>query len=114
MTAHIFNANLDAEHPASLSKKTITGLLRNKLGYDGVVISDDLLMGAVKNQYTLEESVTLAVNAGVDILMFTSMEDDLVGRVSEIIKKQAARGIIASERIDESARRISRLKQALS
>jgi beta-N-acetylhexosaminidase len=113
MTAHIFNAALDAEHPASLSKATITGLLRNKLGYDGVIISDDLFMGAIKNQYPLEESVALAINAGVDMLLFSTMQDNLVDRVTTIIKQHVASGCITQERIFESAERIKRLKQLL-
>jgi len=126
MTAHIFNRKLDDTYPASLSKKTITGLLRGRLGYNGLVISDDLrlgynglvisddlLMGAIRNQYSLEESVTLAINAGVDMLLFSSMQDNLVERVNDIIRQSVNSGRIAAERIDESARRIGRLKQRL-
>ena len=64
MTAHIFNANLDAGYPATLSKPTITGLLREQLGWDGVVITDDMGMGAITQYYGFEAAAELAVEAG--------------------------------------------------
>jgi len=113
MTAHIFNAHLDEVYPASLSHKIITKLLRKKLGFQGVVISDDLLMAAITNEYSLEESIRLAVNAGNDILLFTTIADNLIPRVIEIIKRHIDAGVISKARIDESYKRILKLKQNL-
>lgn len=69
MTAHVFNRRLDRRYPATLSRATITGLLRGQLGWTGVVVSDDLRMSAIERHYGLDEAVVLALNAGVDILL---------------------------------------------
>jgi beta-N-acetylhexosaminidase len=68
MTAHVFNRRLDRSHPATLSRSTIAGLLRGELGWTGVVVSDDLRMGAIEQHYGLDEAAVLALNAGVDLL----------------------------------------------
>ena len=69
MTAHVFNRRLDDRYPATLSRSTITGLLRRDLGWAGVVVSDDLRMGAIDQHYGLDEATVLALNAGVDLLL---------------------------------------------
>ena len=113
MTAHIFNRKLDDQYPASLSHKIVTGLLRRSLGFDGVVFSDDLLMGAIREFYSLEESVLLAINAGVDMLLFTTIANDLVPRVKHIILEHVQAGRISLKRIEEANRRINDLKNNL-
>ena len=69
MPGHVFNRHLDTWHPASLSWYTIKRVLRARLGYKGVVVSDDLLMGAITQNYGLEEATLLALGAGVDVLL---------------------------------------------
>jgi beta-N-acetylhexosaminidase len=69
MTAHVFNRRLDSRYPATLSHATITGLLRDTLGWTGVVVSDDLRMGAIEQHYGLDEAAVLALAAGVDLLL---------------------------------------------
>ena len=69
MTAHVFNRRLDRRYPATLSAPTITGLLRGDLGWHGVVVSDDLRMGAIEQHYGLDEAAVLALAAGVDVLL---------------------------------------------
>jgi len=69
MTAHVFNRRLDSRYPATLSRATVTGLLRRTLGWDGVVVSDDLRMGAIEQHYGFGEAAVLALDAGVDILL---------------------------------------------
>jgi beta-N-acetylhexosaminidase len=69
MSAHVFNRRLDRCHPATLSRATLTGLLRNELGWDGVVVSDDLRMGAIEQHYGLDDAAVLALQAGVDVLL---------------------------------------------
>ena len=116
MTAHIFNSNLDAEYPATLSGKTIDGLLRGQLGYDGVVITDDLQMSAITSQYGLEFAVIAAVNAGVDILLFgnnLSYDPSLPRKITSIIRQAINDGQITIAQIDRANRRISTLKQKL-
>ncbi|MEA2029013.1 MAG: glycoside hydrolase family 3 N-terminal domain-containing protein [Campylobacterota bacterium] len=70
MVAHVYNNKLDPKYPASLSNKTINGLLRGQLGYDGVIISDDLQMRAISQHYSLKNTIKLAINSGMDILLF--------------------------------------------
>ena len=75
MVAHVFNKRIDSKYPATLSGKTVNGLLRNKLGYKGVVITDDLQMGAISKKYSLKTTLQLAINAGDDILLFGNQLD---------------------------------------
>lgn len=70
MTGHLFHAGLGPAFPATLSPSVINGLLRGRLGYDGVVVTDDLQMDAIAAEYTLEEVVLRAIGAGADILLF--------------------------------------------
>ena len=72
MTAHVFNRNLDPKWPATLSPSTITGLLRQRLGFSGVVIADDMQMGAIAEHYGLETALRQAIVAGVDIITFAN------------------------------------------
>lgn len=117
MTAHIFNATLDPDHPATLSHKVITGLLRQQLGYNGVVISDDMQMGAIAKQYDLETAIGLAINAGVDIIAFSNNIAFRRGaggrRLHEIIMGLVQANVIPQARIEEAHQRIMRLKQKL-
>jgi beta-N-acetylhexosaminidase len=113
LTAHIFNANLDADHPATLSQPTVTGILRQQLRYDGVVISDDLQMGAITAQYGYEEAVALAIEAGIDVLLIANQivyEPDIVERTLDIVEGLVRDGRIDEARIQSSVDRILRLK----
>lgn len=116
MTAHVFNATLDPQYPATLSPATITGILRKQLGYDGVVISDDLQMGAIARQYGFEAALRQAIEAGVDILAFAnnlSYDEQVASRAVATIRGLVEAGAISEARIDESYRRIRRLQARL-
>jgi beta-N-acetylhexosaminidase len=115
MTAHIVNHVLDsALLPATLSKKIVTDFLRGFLNYDGVVISDDMQMGAISKEYGLEEAIKLSINAGVDMIMFANNvpDSDLVTAdiVHKIIRSKVENNEIPIRRIEESYKRISKLK----
>lgn len=69
MTAHILLPALDEAHPATLSRTILTGLLREELGYHGVIVSDDLDMAAVAERYSIEDTVVLGLEAGVDLFL---------------------------------------------
>jgi beta-N-acetylhexosaminidase len=69
MTAHVFNRGIDMALPATLSRYTISRYLRGKLGYKGLVVSDDLLMGAIRQRYGVEEAAILTLQATVDVLL---------------------------------------------
>ena len=115
MTAHIVNKTLDGtKNPATLSKKIVTGLLRDFLSFDGVIISDDMQMGAIDNEYGLRDAIRLSLEAGVDMLMFANNvnESDRVSAstVHAIIKDLVFERIITRDRIYESYKRVMKLK----
>lgn len=117
MVAHAAYPNLailerdknDRLLPASLSYNAITDLLRGRLDYDGVVITDDLEMGAIVKNYGIGEACKLAVNAGADMLAICAGVDNIQEGVSAITKA-AESGEIPEDRINESLRRILDLK----
>jgi beta-N-acetylhexosaminidase len=115
MTAHVFNARIDSLHPATLSKATINGILRQELGFGGVVVSDDMQMKAISSLYGLETAIRLAIDAGADILLFgnnaSTYDPDIAEKATGIIRKLVRQGDIAPRRIDESYRRIMALKE---
>lgn len=116
MTAHIFNSKLDPELPATLSRKTITGILRDKLGFAGVIMSDDMQMKAISMHYSLERALYLAIDAGVDIFTLTpsrAYQGDLALRVIRAIKSHVQSGAISPARIDQSYQRIRHFKAGL-
>ena len=110
MTAHVYNSHLDKKYPATLSYKVNTELLRKKLGFKGVIISDDLQMKAISEHYSLMQTVTLAINAGVDILLFgNQLGSQNLDELIETIYKEVQKGTISRSRIEESNRRIEAL-----
>jgi beta-N-acetylhexosaminidase len=116
MTAHVFNARLDPKHPATLSRAAIEGLLRTRLGFAGVVVTDDLQMRAVTEHYGLKEAVRLAVEAGADVLLIGNNLDfdpDSAGKALDALLALVAEGRISPQRIALSFARIQTLKQRL-
>ena len=118
MTAHIVNSRLDNQRlPATLSSKIIQGLLREFLGYQGVVFSDDMHMGAISEHYGFEEAVVLAINAGVDVLMFSNNVFDYqltsADELHALIRLKVKEGAIREETIDAAYQRIVALKRKL-
>ena len=116
MTSHVVNKKIDDKMlPATLSDKMIQKLLREFLDYEGVVFSDDMQMGAITKYYGLEEAVTLSINAGVDVLLFSNNQlyKDQVSpeKVISIIEEGVRDGEISLLRINESYRRIQDLKK---
>ncbi len=113
MVAHVFNARLDPLYPASLSTATISGLLREKLGFAGVVVSDDLQMRAITSQWSRREAIRRAVLAGNDLLTFSNnidvFEPGLGADVHATLLGLVADGSISEDRIAESYRRVSEL-----
>lgn len=116
MTAHVLNENLDPDWPATLSKEVQTNLLRNKIGFDGVLFSDDMQMEAIRSFYGLETAITKAINAGVDVVVFGNNSvywPDVVPQAVEIIKQKIESGEISEDRIHESYNRITEAKKSL-
>ncbi|HYF79736.1 MAG TPA: beta-N-acetylhexosaminidase [Symbiobacteriaceae bacterium] len=113
MTAHVFFPALESTPglPATLSKNVITGLLRKEMGFDGVISTDCLEMKAIADNFTPEQTVQLAVDAGVDALL-VSHTWDLQVAMYEALLKLVREGKISEERVAESALRVVRMKLA--
>ncbi|MDD4073910.1 MAG: glycoside hydrolase family 3 protein [Candidatus Pacebacteria bacterium] len=115
MTAHIFNKNIDADNPATLSSKFLKDILRNELGFNGVIISDDMQMGAIVNNYGYAEAIIKAVNAGCDMLIISNNGDEYnesaPREAVDAIFNAVKNGKISEEQINESYNRIQKLKE---
>ena len=88
MTAHVMFSELDSQHPATMSHSILQGLLREQFGYDGVVVSDDMEMKAVRGRYPVEEQMDKAVRAGVDAFLVCSQADLQAECVESLVKLQ--------------------------
>lgn len=110
MIAHILLNKIDPQNPASLSKTIITDLLREQMKFNGVVITDDMTMGAIVENYTISNAVVQAIQAGSDIVLVCHEQENEVEAI-ESIKKAVEDESIPEERIDESVYRILKLKQ---
>ena len=116
MTAHIVNRDLDpSARPASLSYPIVTKLLREELGFEGVIVSDDMQMGAIVAEYSLEAAAVEAIKAGVDVILIANQNAydlDQIHRIKAAIIAAVEQGEISRERIDQSVQRILALKGA--
>lgn len=107
MVSHITAVNVTSDKlPTSMSETMITGKLRNELGYDGVIITDAMAMGAVADSYTSAEAAVTAVKAGVDIVLMPQNLDEAFNGVMNAVTD----GEISMERLDESVLRILKMK----
>jgi len=118
MTSHIVNKKLDPDgNPGTLSHDILTGILREKLHFGGVVFTDDMQMHAITKHYGLEEAIRMAISAGVDIMTFSNnisgSDERTVDKVHSIIRGMVKNGVITEARIDESFDRIMELKKRL-
>ena len=110
MVGHILMTQIDPDKPATLSSEVVTGLLREELGFDGAVFTDDLTMGAITQNYGLGEAAVLAVEAGCDVLLVCH-EAGTVDEVYTALLDAVDAGRITVDRLDQSVRRILTLKQ---
>ncbi|MBQ9207084.1 MAG: hypothetical protein IJ158_10275 [Treponema sp.] len=106
MVAHVTFTDVDSSYPASLSKSLITEKLRGELGYDGIVLTDALNMGAIEKNYGSAEAALLAFEAGNDILLMPYHFFDAYDGVLKAVNS----GRISEERLNESVMRILHLK----
>ena len=110
MTAHIVVPSLDAkEVPATLSKPILTNLLREKMGFEGVIMTDCLEMDAIAKHYGVVAGAIHAFEAGADLLLISHTKDHQIGFIKTMMKK-VENGEISETRIDESIARIQTLK----
>ena len=109
MVTHIKYPAYDSENPASVSSKIVTDLLRNQLGFEGVVITDDLEMGAVSKYVEYRDVGVKALQAGVDILLVCHTQEYQIEVYNGIIEA-INNNILTEARIDESVKRVLRAK----
>ncbi len=102
MVGHMTFPNIDREHPASLSSVLITDVLRNQMGYDGIIITDAMNMGAITQNYTSGEAAVAAIQAGCDMILCTPNLENAVDAVLQAVED----GEISRVSIDESVVRI--------
>jgi beta-N-acetylhexosaminidase len=118
MTAHVFNRGLDPWDPATLSRYTVHRMLRGRLGYRGVVVSDDLLMGAIIRHYGLEEAAVKALDAGVDVLLISQNamkgERRPAARVVAAVDRAIADGWLPRSRVAEALDHVAALRSRIT
>lgn len=116
MSAHVIHKDFDTQHPATISEHIIPKLLRKKMGYDGMIFTDDMQMRAISNHYGIKEALKMGLNAGVDMFCFgnnllpePAKLSDLVCLVEQLLDE----GLISENRIDQSVIKILTLKAQL-
>ncbi len=113
MTSHTIYSSIDDSIPATLSRPILTGLLRNKLGYDGLIITDDLEMGAIENERTVAEAAVESFVAGADMLLICHDHEkvrDAYGRMKNALQK----GIIDPGQFADSLKRVETVQDGFT
>ncbi|GFZ88521.1 hypothetical protein GCM10010978_30100 [Compostibacillus humi] len=113
MIAHILLPSIDPKFPSSMSETIITELLREKIGFDGVVITDDMTMEAITNSFDIGKASVMSVKAGADIVMVAHEFENVVKAITALTTA-VENGEITEERIDQSVERILKLKNKYS
>lgn len=110
MVAHLLVPAIDETYPSSLSYATIQELLRDEMGYEGVIVTDDLTMGAIQDNYSTKDAALLAFKAGSDLLLICHGESTAEESYKQLLQA-VKKGEVTEERLDESVRRLLALKQ---
>lgn len=116
MTGHLYNQRIDPDFPATMSAKTINGLLRAEIGHDGVVFSDDLQMRAISDRYPLDETVCRSLAAGVDILVFGNnleYDPDICPKAIDAVMNGIKRKMISEAQVEQALQRVQTMKKSV-
>jgi beta-N-acetylhexosaminidase len=111
MTAHVLVPSFDEERPATLSPAIVDGILRRELGFDGVIVSDDLEMKAVSARLSVPEAAVQAIQAGCDAVLVCGGDVDLQAMTLEALVRAAEEGVIPARRLDAAHQRLRRAKE---
>ncbi|MGE0460926.1 MAG: beta-N-acetylhexosaminidase [Vicinamibacterales bacterium] len=111
MTAHVLVPSLDEQRPATLSPAIVEGTLRRELGFEGVILSDDLEMKAVSARYAVPAAAVEAIQAGCDAVLVCGGSVDLQAETLEALVRAVERGAISATRLDDAWRRLKRAKE---
>ena len=112
MAGHVVNGQLDPDHPASLSRPTVTDVLRGELAWTGPVVTDDLQAKAIVAAFGFAEAIVLALEAGNDLLLFANQQaydPRILGRAIDAVEAAVKSGRLTEARIDESRERVQGL-----
>jgi len=115
MSAHVYNSHFDNKYPSTLSYFTNTKILRQILKFKGVLISDDMQMSAISKEFSLKQSIKLALNSGVDMLLFANQVtrplyfDDIVDIIYRLVLDKE----VNIARVEEAYKRVKKLKKQL-
>ena len=109
MTAHIVNTQLDPNFPGTLSKLVLQDLLRTKMRFSGLIISDDMEMKAIADHFGADQAPLLALEAGCDILIYPT--ESVARHAYEVVMKALERGDLTPERVLDSVHRSRHLKE---
>ena len=111
MTAHVFAPALDEQRPATLSRRVVTDLLRHELGFEGVILSDDLEMKAIANSYAVPEAAVLAIEAGCDGVLICSADYDTQAQTLEALIYAVESERLPYSRVEDALKRQQRAKE---
>ena len=111
MTAHILIPALDPERPATLSPRIVTGMLKEELGYQGLVLSDDLEMKAISARYGIPEATVMAIAAGCDAVLMCGEAQDVQAQALEAVIRAVEDGSIPLKRAEDALARHRRVKE---
>lgn len=111
MTAHVLVPALDEERPATLSPAVVQALLRDELGFPGVIVSDDLEMKAVSARYSVPDAAVQAIQAGCDAVLVCGGDVELQALTLEALVKAAESGTITRARLDDALKRLRMAKE---
>lgn len=109
MVAHCIYPKIDEDIVSTVSKKIITGLAREYLGFEGVITTDSMTMGAISTRYKVDEACAMALQAGADLVLMKA-ENELVGATFNAIKRYVAEGKITEQGLDDKVYRVLRCK----
>lgn len=116
MVGHLFNETLDSKYPATLSLKTIKKILRQKLNYDGVVISDDMQMKAITDKYGLAEACIMSLSAGIDMVIIgnnLSYDPNIFAGIHKAVTLAVDKGTLSEDTIRSAWRRVQNFKSTI-
>ena len=111
MTAHVLAPALDEKRPATLSHRVVTGLLRGELGFEGVILSDDLEMKAIAGEYAVPAAAVLAVEAGCDGVLICSGDHQTQAAALEALVHAVETGALTDKRVEDALSRQRRAKE---
>ncbi|OPF51344.1 glycoside hydrolase family 3 [Clostridium baratii] len=110
MVGHILLPKIDNKYPSSMSYEIVTNILRKDLGFNGLVVSDDMTMGAITENYSIEEAAVKSINAGVDLLLVCQKYEN-TENVLKALKEAVLNGRISKERLDNALYNIISIKK---